>query len=496
MSEKKVEFTLERTVGASRQRTKEEPFGPEKYPYDSKAAVFPEGFLWASGMAANQAEGGYDEGGRGLSNVDVVPFGEKRIEIATGQIVNVNFEIGDYFPSHKAADMYHHYKEDVALMKEAGLNAHKLSISWSRIFPCGDEEIPNEAGLAYYESFIDECLKNGIEPILEITHWDQPLEAIKKYGGWKNRKFIDLYLKLVKALVDRVGNKINYWLTIHESDCLTSYAFLVAGIYKESDETFGQDKLNAAHNMFVASAKAKAMIKKAYPKAKVGAMVGLTFAYPYSCKPIDVLASHKYAQMSAWMFADVLCRGYYPGYAKKEFERIGLTIPYVDGDDELLKSNTLEFILFSYYNSLTTKAGSLYYYDNPFVGNSMDPMGLRIILNRIYDRYQIPVMLGEIAIKTKDTLEDGKIHDTDRSEFLKAHIKAIKDTICEDGSDIMGCLFWEFVDNVSVSKGKMTDRYGLVYVDADDKGNGTYNRYKKDSFYAIKEVIENKGANL
>lgn len=489
-----VKFTLSRTVGKNALE-RANSWGNDRCPYASEGTAFPDGFFWSGAMCATQAEGAWDEDGKGVSAADVVPTGEKRLDIAKGRLANYDCAIGSYFPSRKSIDFYHHYKEDIKLMAELGLNAYKLSISWARIFPTGKEEEPNEKGLAFYNDVIDELKKNGIEPIIEIVHWDLPLQLSIDHNGWDDRRMVDEYLKLVKALCASFGNKVRYWLTIHEPDCMHDYPFIACGLVKKDEESWPQVKLNASHHMFVASAKAANYIRSKFPDAIVGTMIGLTYKYPFTSDPHDQLLAVR-EKMINWLYSDVMVRGYYPSYALKEFERKGLVIPFEEGDEELLRNNTISFMMFSYYNSLVIRHDSDDVITNPYVGDAADPLGLRIILNIMYDRYQIPIILGELAFKSKDELKDGKVHDETRAIFIAEHLKAIKDAIFIDGVDVKGCMFWETIDNISVSKGIMSERYGLIYADVDDEGNGTFKRYPKDSYYALQKIIADQGKGL
>ncbi len=488
------EKTLEKTIGINAEE-RANAWGPDHRPYKPEEHTFPESFFWCGAMCATQAEGAYDQDGKGLSVFDVVPFGEKRKEIAKGYIDNRNGRFGTYFPSHKASDFYHRYREDVELMAKLGLNSYKVSISWARIFPAGEEERPNEKGLNFYKKLIRELKDHHMEPILEITHWDLPLALSVKYGGWKDRKIVDCYMKLVEALCNSFGEEIKYWLTIHEPDCMHDYPFVACGLVMDEEEKWPQDKLNASHHMFVASARAAAYIRSRFPEAVVGTMIGLTYKYPYSCDPKDQLLAVR-ERMLNWVYADVMIRGYYPSYAIKEFERKGLSIPFEEGDEQLLKNNTISFVMFSYYNSQVIRHDSYDVISNPFVENDEDPTGLRIILNLIHDRYQIPIIIGELAYKSIDSLDNGEVHDAGRVRFLKGHLQAIKEAMFVDGVDVRGCMFWETIDSISVGKGVMSERYGLIYVDADDEGNGSYDRYVKDSYEYLKRVIDEKGRSL
>jgi len=489
-----MENKLTRTIGINAVE-RAHSWGEEKYPYVPKEHTFPEDFLWSGAMCATQAEGGFGEGGKGISAADVVPLGEHRSDIAKGRLDNRDCRIGEYFPSRKASDFYHRYKEDIRLMAELGLNSYKLSVSWARIFPMGEEEHPNAEGIAFYRDVIRELKKYGMEPILEIVHWDLPLALSVKYGGWKSREMIRCYMKLVSALCDGLGEEIRYWITIHEPDCMHDYPFIACGLVRKDEDSWPQDKLDASHHMMVASAMAARLIRSRFPQAVVGTMIGLTYKYPYSCDPRDQLLAVR-ERMLNWMYADVLIRGAYPNYALRDFERRGLRIPFRDGDEQLLRENTISFMMFSYYNSQVIRHDSADVITNPYLGEEDDPTGLRVILNLIYDRYGIPIIIGELAKKTVDTLENGEVHDPVRVKFLREHLSAVKEAMIVDGVDVRGCMFWETVDSVSVGKGVMSERYGLIHVDADDFGNGTYDRTPKDSYYEVEKIIQSKGRNI
>lgn len=471
---------------------------------------FPEGFLWGGATAANQCEGGYDEGGRGLANVDVIPHGSERWRVVSGQRKMFDFEEGYYYPAKEAIDMYHRYKEDIALFGEMGFKTYRLSIAWSRIFPKGDEEEANEEGLKFYEDLFKECHKYGIEPLVTITHFDCPMHLIKEYGGWRNRKLVDFYKKLVTVLFTRYKGLVKYWLTFNEINMLLHAPFMGAGICFEEGEDRYKTLYTAAHHELVASAWAVRIGHEIDRENKIGCMLAAGSYYPYSCKPEDVFEAIKNNHEN-YFFIDVQSRGAYPNYALKEFERNGFEIPYKENDKEILKENTVDFISFSYYSSRVAAykhesektAGNIFEsVKNPYLkasewGWQIDPLGLRITMNDLYDRYQKPLFIVENGLGAKDEADaNGYVEDDYRIAYLREHIKAMKEAIEIDGVELLGYTTWGPIDLVSAGTGEMSKRYGFIYVDKDDKGKGSLKRSKKKSFEWYKKVIASNGEDL
>lgn len=471
----------------------------------------PKDFLWGGATAANQCEGSYLEGNRGLSNIDVVPAGEDRFPVAMGKMKMFSCDANHFYPSHEAINMYHYYKEDIKLFAEMGFKCYRFSISWSRIFPKGDEEQPNEEGIAFYESLIDECLKYGIEPLITICHFDVPLYLITEYGSWKNRKMIDFYLKYCNVLFNRFHSKVKYWLTFNEINMLLHLPFMGAGIYFEEGENEEQIKYQAAHHELVASAKATKLARDINPNMKIGCMLAAGNTYPNTCAPEDIWSSME-KDRENYFFIDVQSRGEYPSYALKYFEHNKLHIQMEPEDLTILQDNTVDFISFSYYSSRLTSAdltvnaqteGNVFAtLRNPYLkasewGWQIDPLGLRITLNALYDRYQKPLFIVENGLGAIDTVaEDGSVQDDYRIEYLREHIKAMIDAVHLDGVQLMGYTPWGCIDLVSASTGEMKKRYGFIYVDKDNSGNGTLKRSKKASFNWYKKVIESNGEDL
>lgn len=472
-----------------------------------------ESFLWGGATAANQCEGAYNEGGRGLSSVDVVPFGEDRMKVAKGQMMMLECDDKHIYPAHEAIDMYHHFKEDIKMFAEMGFKCYRLSIAWTRILPNGDDEIPNEEGLRFYHEVFDECLKYGIEPLVTICHFDTPIALIKKYGGWKDRRMIDAFLYLCDILFKNYGDKVKYWLTFNEINMLLHMPFMGAGIVFEEGEDEELVKYQAAHHELIASAKAVKLAHEMMPKAKVGCMLAAGQFYPYTCKPDDVYTAME-RDRDNYFFIDVQARGEYPVWALKRMEKVGIKIKMEDGDSELLKIGTVDFISFSYYCSrcisndpeiLKNHARGNAVINavvNPYLkasdwGWQIDPLGLRLTLNILYDRYQKPLFIVENGLGANDVVEkDGSIHDDYRIDYMREHIKAMLDAVNKDGIPVMGYTSWGCIDLVSASTGEMKKRYGMIYVNKQNDGSGNLKRTKKDSFYWYKKVIETNGEIL
>jgi len=450
---------------------------------------FPENFLWGGATAANQCEGAYREGGRGLANVDVCPAGKDRFPVCLGKLKMLEPDSEHYYPAMESIDMYHHFREDIAMFGEMGFKTYRLSIAWTRIFPNGDEEEPNEEGLKFYEDLFKECHKYGIEPLVTITHFDCPIYLIKKYGGWKNRKMIDFYKKLVTVLFTRYKGLVKYWLTFNEINMILHLA---------------------AHHELIASAEATRIAHEIDPENKIGCMLAAGMTYPYTCSPEDVWKSMQ-KDRENYFFIDVQARGEYPAYAKKFFEREKIELDITEKDRNVLRENTVDFISFSYYSSRCTSAdntiektdGNVFAtVKNPYLkasewGWQIDPLGLRCTLNALYDRYQKPLFIVENGLGSSDEPdENGYVEDDYRIEYLREHIKAMKAAVEEDGVDLLGYTSWGCIDLVSASTGEMKKRYGFIYVDKDDEGNGTLKRTPKKSFYWYKKVIESNGEIL
>jgi 6-phospho-beta-glucosidase len=473
----------------------------------------PDNFLWGGATAANQCEGAYREGGRGLSSVDVIPFGPDRMPVARGQMKMLACDSEHSYPAHEAIDMYHHFKEDIALFAQMGFKCYRLSVSWTRIFPNGDDETPNEAGIRFYNDLFDECLRNRIEPLVTICHFDTPVALIKKYGGWKDRRMVDAYLRYCEVLFRQYGKKVKYWITFNEINMLLHMPFMGAGIVFEEGENPEQVKYQAAHHELLASAKAVKLAHEIMPDAKVGCMLAAGQFYPYTCAPADVYKAMEYDRDN-YFFIDVQARGTYPVWAVKRMEKAGVRIQTEAGDEDILKAGVVDFVSLSYYCSrcisddpeiLKNKSRGNAVINaviNPYLKSSewgwqIDPLGLRITLNTLYDRYGKPLFIVENGLGANDTVEeDGTIHDPYRIDYMREHIRAMMEAVNEDGIPLLGYTCWGCIDLVSASTGEMKKRYGMIYVDKQNDGSGDLKRLKKDSFYWYQKVIRTNGEDL
>ena len=412
----------------------------------------PENFLWGAAIAANQAEGAYNEGGRGLSNVDMMPHGVHRMEVKLGGTPHPTLQAGEYYPSHTGVDFYHHYKEDIALMAELGLKVFRTSISWSRLYPHGDERTPNPEGVAFYRNVFQECRKYGIEPLVTLCHFDIPMGLVEQYGSWRSRKTLECFARYAETCFKEYSGLVHYWLTFNEINILLHSPFSGAGIAFQEGENRSQVIYQAAHHVLLASATATRLAHQYDPANQVGCMLAGGSFYPYSCNPEDVWESVQKEQENL-LFIDVQVRGRYPGYARKLFAEKQVQLHTEPGDDALLRENTVDFISFSYYASRCVAASLegkavndgnvVRSVKNPYLqtsqwGWAIDPLGLRITMNQLYDRYQKPLFLVENGLGAHDTVEpDGSVHDDYRIDYLRRHIEAVKQAV-SDGVDLMG----------------------------------------------------------
>ncbi|MEA9389783.1 6-phospho-beta-glucosidase [Acerihabitans sp. TG2] len=473
------------------------------------ASSFPDGFLWGGAIAANQAEGACFDGGKGLATVDMIPHGEHRLAVKLGQEKRFTLKDDEFYPNHQAIDFYHRYKEDIALMAEMGFTVFRTSIAWSRLYPNGDELTPNAEGIAFYRDVFAECKKYGIEPLVTLCHFDVPMYLVVEYGSWRNRKMIEFFTRYARTCFDAFDGLVKYWLTFNEINILLHSPFSGAGLVFEKGENQEQVKYQAVHHELIASALATKIAHDVNPKNQVGCMLAGGNFYPRTCKPEDVWAALQKDRENLF-FIDVQARGAYPCYTKRVFAEKGITLDKAPGDDEILK-NTVDFVSFSYYASRCASAdmngnnsravnvvNSL---KNPYIevsewGWGIDPLGLRITMNMMYDRYQKPLFLVENGLGAKDDINpQGEIVDDYRINYLREHINAMGEAIT-DGIPVIGYTSWGCIDLVSASTGEMSKRYGFVYVDRNDSGNGTLERKRKKSFYWYKTVIASNGADL
>lgn len=465
-----------------------------------------EDFLWGGASAANQYEGGYDQGGRGLSINDV----ELAASHGHERMIHENIQKEYYYPSHQATDFYHHYHEDIALMAKMGFQCYRMSICWSRIYPHGDDELPNEEGLKFYDCIFDELLKYGIEPIVTLHHFEMPLALVKKYDGWRSRKLIDLSVKYAKTVMQRYQHKVKYWITFNEINSLfiARTPWHQAGIVYHEDENKTDIMFQAAHYQLVASAKTIIEGRKINPRFQFGNMILYNCCYAMTCHPLDQMMLHN-KLLPIYYFSDVQVRGYYTNTCKAYQKRMNAHFDIDEEDADILKEGTVDFYSFSYYSSLvegreTNQSADGNLLDggrNPYLkttdwGWQIDPLGLRLSLNYIYDRYQIPLFVSENGLGAIDQLENQTVYDDYRINYLRQHIQCLKEAIEEDYVDCFGYTMWSPIDIISAGTGEMKKRYGFVYVDYDDLGQGTGQRYPKQSFYWYQKVIQTNSEEL
>ena len=466
---------------------------------------FPNNFLWGGATAANQYEGGWNLDGRGMSIDDVITGGsvDKEREITLPKPLP-----GVYYPNHEATDFYHHYKEDIKLFAEMGFKIYRFSISWSRIFPNGDEKEPNKKGLEFSDRVIDEIRKYNIEPLVTISHYENPLNLSLKYGGWKNRKLIDFYTNYAETLFNYFKGRVHYWLTFNEINMLTDAwgAVFGGGMLEKKDNT-PQNRYQALHNQLVASAKVVKLAHQIDSENKMGCMLAYHCGYPYTCKPEDIMLAEKYDQIHNLIAGDVHVRGRYPGFALRYFAENNIEIQMDDSDLKTLTEGTVDFVSLSYYSSTCVgseedkakdKGNGTTGLMNPYLkasewGWTIDPMGLRWVLNKLYDRYQIPIMVVENGLGAIDKVsDDGEIHDQYRIGYVDQHVKAMRQAL-KDGVNLIGYTYWGCTDVVSASTGEFKKRYGFIFVNKFDDGSGDFSRRKKDSFYWYKNLIAHNG---
>ena len=472
-------------------------------------------FLWGGATAANQVEGGFDADGKGLSCADLLSNGTREIP---RQITPHQSEEGPYYPNRIASDFYHHYEEDIRLMGEMGFKCYRMSIAWTRIFPTGEEETPNEAGLAFYDRVFDLLHEQGIEPMVTISHYEMPIHLVNKYNGWASRETIDHFLRYCRVLFERYHTQVRYWLTFNEINCgtLALGNYMSLGIVHEGTRYFTKQiddpqlRYQALHHQMVASALAVQVGHAIDADLQIGCMIAMMPTYPLTCHPKDLLKCQKQWQEINYYCTDVMVRGSYGAYTKRMWADRGITLSISDQDRQILKDGTVDYIAISYYQTNCVSheddhsmiGGNLLAgVANPYLkasewGWQIDPDGLRYTLKELYDRYQRPLMIVENGLGAFDQLEsDGCVHDPYRIDYLRQHIRCMKEAIA-DGVDEMGYTPWSAIDIISASTGEMAKRYGFIYVDSDDHGNGSFRRIRKDSFYWYANVIASNGEEL
>lgn len=480
---------------------------------------FPANFLWGGATAANQIEGAYDIDGKGMSTSDYAAYKDP---YASGKVNNFTFnvtsrELEEYkanpkqylFPKRWGIDFYHRYKEDIALFAEMGFKVFRLSISWVRIFPTGLEEQPNEAGLAFYDKVFDECAKYGMEPLVTMSHYEMPITLTEKYNGWVSRELVPLFEKYARVILERYKDKVKYWITFNEMNMNLNSLYTGAGVLEDLADDKLQAAYQASHHQFLASALAVKAAKEICPDAKIGCMINQIESYARTAKPEDQLQALKSNQLNMF-YPDVQVRGEYPSYINRYFDENGIVLKTESQDDTILKEGTVDYVAISYYMSHVTEAredamklaGT---FDSPIKNEYLpksqwdwpiDPMGLRISLMKLYDRYGIPLFVCENGLGAHDVIsEDGFVHDEYRIDYIREHVIQMKEAI-KDGVDLMGYTTWGCIDLISCGTSQMSKRYGFIYVDQDDEGKGSKERIRKDSFYWYKKVIGSNGEKL
>ena len=472
-------------------------------------------FLWGGAVAAHQLEGGWDQGGKGVSVVDVLTAG------AHGKLRRITDGVaaGEVYPNHEAIDFYHRYRDDIKLFAAMGFKCFRTSIAWTRIFPNGDESEPCEAGLKFYDGLIDELLKYNIEPVITLSHFEMPYHLADQYGGWMNRKTIDFFVKFSLTVIERYKDKVRYWMTFNEINNQKNvsadiFGWMCSGVKFSQQEKPEQAMYQAVHHQFVASARVVKRAHEINPALKVGCMCSFVPYYPYSCRPEDVMLAAE-SMRDRFYFSDVHVRGAYPSYALREWAAKGYHIEMAAEDERILREGKADYLAFSYYMSNVVKAdadntntaqsmdgSSAHSVKNPHLhasdwGWQIDPTGLRYALATLYERYQVPLFIVENGLGALDKPDsNGYVEDDYRIDYLRAHIEEMKKAVAIDGVDLMGYTPWGCIDLVSFTTGEMAKRYGFIYVDKHDDGTGTLARWPKKSFYWYQRVIASNGETL
>ncbi|MGJ9382818.1 glycoside hydrolase family 1 protein [Salipaludibacillus sp. CF4.18] len=481
---------------------------------------FRENFMWGGAIAANQVEGSYDKDGKGPNISDVVkvvrPEDRKKMKLPFPTTEEVKEALANKndkdYPKRYGIDFYNRYKEDIALFKEMGFKTLRVSISWGRIFPNGDDLEPNEAGLKFYDDLFNELHKQGIEPVVTLSHYETPVHLALEYGGWTNRKLVDFFERYAQTVFTRFKDKVKYWITFNEINAIMMSPYIGGAFLRDQvkDEDILQAKFQSAHHQFVASAKAVKALHETIPDGQIGCMVIGMLNYANTTHPEDVLEALN-DQRNTFFFTDVMARGHYPAYMTRFFDDNGIVIEKDESDEKVLQENLVDYVALSYYMSSVSArpetegervAGNIMSsLKNPYLeasdwGWQIDPKGLRTLLNMFTDRYEKPLFVVENGLGAFDKVEeDGSIHDEYRMAYLREHIREMREAVA-DGVDLMGYTAWGPIDLISFSTSEMSKRYGFIYVDQDDYGNGTLDRSRKDSFYWYQKVIETNGRDL
>lgn len=482
---------------------------------------FQKDFLWGGAIAASQGDGAYKEGGKGLDTQDLRYFDanwtkEQRADKQCKRMNHAKFEkaLVDQndrnYPFRWGIDFYHNYQADLALMEELGLKIFRTSINWARIYPQGDDEQVNEEGIQFYINLFQECHNRGMKVFATILHYNIPVHLVQAYGGWKSRRTVEFYVRYATTLFERLGDLVDYWLPFNELNAGKFNPYNGVCLIEDEEEDYESTIFQCIHHQLLANALTIKAAHRILPKAMVGGMIARFTTYPATCKPEDVMQMIVDDQYSNWFYLDVMARGRYPAYMQRYFDKFSIHIDMEKDDLQILQANTVDFVSFSYYFSQvsTTQQGwektsgnLIMANKNPYLETSewgwqKDPIGLRITLNQVYDRYQLPVFIAENGLGANDVLEaDGSIHDDYRMEYLSQHIAQMKEAVI-DGVDLLGYTMWGIIDIVSCGPMEMCKRYGVIYVDQDDEGKGSKKRIKKDSFTWYQTCIASNGEIL
>lgn len=461
---------------------------------------FPKNFLWGASSSAFQVEGAWDKDNKGKTVADYNSFKKSHLQADT----------------KVASDFYHNYEEDIELMKELGMKTYRFSISWARIIPDGEGEI-NQKGLDFYNKVIDKLIECDIEPFVTLYHFDLPFTLVEKYNGWESRETVYAFERFAKVCFEHFGDRVKYWQPHNEQNLIVRVEERI-NIYNETDP-WKIDKMRAQmdYNLCLAHALVVNACHEMIEGSKIGAAVSSSVTYPLTSKPEDVYAARMNDNFKVYYMLDMHYYGEYPGYYMNYLEKRNIVPHMEDEDKEVLKKAKMDFIAVNYYRTNCAEAlpedsqhpfglregtvdfsmyGLFKMSMNPNLkaseyGASIDSSGLRVALNEYWQRYHLPVIITENGLGAKDVLEDGKIHDDYRIDYLNSHINACKLAI-EDGVEMMGYCLWSFTDLLSSSQG-FNKRYGLVYINRTDHETLDLKRIKKDSFYWYKEVIESNG---
>jgi len=481
---------------------------------------FPNGFLWGGAIAANQTEGAWNTDGKGPSVADVATYKPDvdvkeyaAHHVVTNDTIAVALADTDdtYYPKRRGIDFYHRYPEDLALLAELGFKVLRVSIAWSRLYPTGEEQTPNEAGVAHYQALFTEMRRLGIEPLATLSHYEMPIALAVNNNGWEDRRVVDHFVRFARTCFERFGSSVKLWLTFNEIDSIMRHPFTSAGIIPDNCGDRGVEAAcyRGLHHQFLASAMVTDLCHRIIPGSQVGCMLTKLTTYSRTCQPEDVAATQTKNLDNMW-FADVHVFGEYPRLMRKSLERKGIQLPIEPGDEDILRAHPVDFVSFSYYMSMTesvspdaerTPGNTVLGVKNPYLPSSewgwqIDPIGLRISLIELYDRYRKPLFVVENGMGAVDVVtESGEIHDPYRIAYFREHFVQMQQAI-DEGVELMGYTSWAPIDLISASTSQISKRYGFIHVDQDDLGAGTGQRRRKDSFWWYQKVIATNGAEL